>query len=100
MKADAFEQGAEQAVSLLRSLSHKGRLMILCQLAEGEKSVGTLVDNLDIGQAGVSQQLSLLRRDGIIAQRRDGRHIYYRLNDENAALVVQTLYALFCPQLP
>jgi len=100
MKADEFEQGAEQAVALLRSLSHKGRLMILCQLAEGEKSVSTLVGNLGLGQASVSQQLSLLRRDGIISQRREGRRIYYQLKDQNAACVVQTLYELFCPQKP
>lgn len=100
MKADEFQKGAEQAVSLLRSLSHKGRLMILCQLAEGEKSVSTLVETLQLEQASVSQQLSLLRRDGIIAQRRDGRRIYYRLSDENAEAVIQTLYDLFCPQLP
>ncbi|MGD8326171.1 MAG: metalloregulator ArsR/SmtB family transcription factor [Sphingomonadales bacterium] len=100
MKVNEFEQGAEAAVDLLRSLAHQGRLMILCQLIEGEKSVSTLTNQIGMRQASVSQQLSLLRREGIVSQRRDGRQVFYRLTDPNAGAVVKTLYDLFCPQKP
>ncbi len=87
---------AERAAEFLRALGHQNRLMILCSLAEGEKSVSELEDFLSIRQATVSQQLARLRGDGLVASRRNGKMIYYRLNSENARAVVGVVYELFC----
>ncbi len=87
---------AERAAGFLKALAHQNRLMILCSLAEGEKSVGQLEEFLSIRQATVSQQLARLRGDGLVATRRDGKTIYYRLNSDNARAVVGVVYELFC----
>ncbi len=87
---------AERAAEFLRALGHQNRLMILCSLAEGEKSVSELEDFLSIRQATVSQQLARLRGDGLVASRRNGKMIYYRLNSENARAVVSVVYELYC----
>lgn len=100
MKIKTFEEGADAAVQLLRALAHKGRLMILCQLVDAEKSVTDISTAVDQRQASVSQQLAILRREGLICPRRDGRTIYYRLADANTAAVIRTLYDLFCPDNP
>jgi ArsR family transcriptional regulator, virulence genes transcriptional regulator len=87
---------AERAAEFLRALGQQNRLMILCSLAEGEKSVSELEEFLSIRQATVSQQLARLRGDGLVASRRNGKMIYYRLNSENARAVVGVVYELFC----
>ena len=100
MKVQTFEEGADAAVQLLRALAHKGRLMILCQLVDEEKSVTDISNTLGHRQASVSQQLAILRREGLIRPRREGRTIYYHLADANTAAIIRTLYDLFCPELP
>ena len=70
--------------------------MILCHLGQGECSVGELEIKLGIAQSPLSQQLARLRRDGIVATRREAQTIFYRISDPNAAQIVQTLYTLFC----
>ncbi len=87
---------AERAADFLKALAHQNRLMILCSLAEGEKSVGELEEFLSIRQASVSQQLARLRGEGLVATRRDGKTIYYRLASESARAVVGVVYELFC----
>lgn len=87
---------AERAADFLKALAHQNRLMILCFLSEGEKSVSELEEFLSLRQATVSQQLARLRADGLVATRREGKTIYYRLASENARAVVGVVYELFC----
>lgn len=87
---------AEHATEFLKALAHQGRLLILCILAEGEKSVGELEEILSLRQPTVSQQLARLRADGLVAPRRDGKTIYYSLASEEARVVIGALYDVFC----
>lgn len=87
---------ARKASELLKALSHETRLLILCLLSEGEKSVSELEDILSMPQAAVSQQLARLRFDRLVTTRREGRMIYYSILDEEVSSVVETLYGLFC----
>ncbi len=89
-------ESASNASNFLKALSHEGRLMILCHLATGEKSVTDLENLLSARQAAVSQQLSRLRNEGLVAPRRDGKVIYYRLTDPRAVQILDLVYDLFC----
>jgi ArsR family transcriptional regulator len=87
---------AKSASDFLKALAHEGRLMILCHLVHGERTVGSLEQLLDARQPAVSQQLARLRLEGLVATRREGKTIYYRLGDERVAAVLHTLHGLFC----
>ena len=89
-------KNAEAASNFLKAISHEGRLMILCHLASGEKSVTELEDLLSARQAAVSQQLSRLRLEGLVIPRREGKAIYYRLADDRPRKVMEVVYDLFC----
>ena len=88
---------AEDAAAVLKSLSNPSRLLLLCQLVGGERSVGELEQALGLGQAYVSQQLARLRGEGIVTARRDGRAMLYSLKDPRIVPVLQALYDAFCP---
>ncbi len=87
---------AMDAAAYLKTLAHEGRLMILCHLGTGEKSVGELEDTLNVRQAAVSQMLARLRDEGLVSTRRDGKTIYYSLSDDKTIQVIGLLYSLFC----
>lgn len=87
---------AQVASAFLKALAHEGRLMILCYLSSGEKSVTELEKLLESRQAAVSQQLARLRLEGLVNSRRDGKTIYYSLSDPKAARLVGLVYDLFC----
>lgn len=87
---------AQTASDFLKAISHEGRLMILCALANGEKSVTEIEAMLATRQAAVSQQLSRLRLEGLVTARREGKQIYYRLTDDRARLIIERVYELFC----
>lgn len=87
---------ARDAAAYLKTLAHEGRLMILCHLGAGEKSVGELENLLSIRQAAVSQMLARLRDEGLVETRRDGKTIFYSLADNNTEQVIDLLYSLFC----
>lgn len=89
-------QRAAEASAYLKTLAHEGRLMILCHLGTGEKSVRELEDLLNIRQAAVSQMLARLRDENLVATRRDGKAIYYSLADSNTVQVIGLLHSLFC----
>lgn len=93
---DIMRRSVEEACELLKALSNRHRLLILCQLIEGEKSVGQLAEILGIRDSTTSQHLALLRRDRLIAGRRDGQVVWYRISSDKARNVVETLYANFC----
>lgn len=87
---------ARDAAAYLKTLAHEGRLMILCYLGSGEKSVGELEALLDMRQAAVSQMLARLREEDMVKTRRDGKTVYYSLANENTSRVIDLLYELFC----
>ncbi len=85
-----------RAAELLRSLSHPQRLLVLCALATGQKSVAQLRDELDIGQVPMSQQLMRLRADGLVDSRREGTTVFYRIVRPEVLVIVQALHDAFC----
>ena len=89
---------AAEAANFLKAISHEGRMMLLCHLASGEKSVTELEKLLSARQAAVSQQLSRLRLEGLVRPRRDGKTIYYSLADPRAAKLLDVVYNLFCKE--
>lgn len=89
-------KNAEAASNFLKAISHEGRLMILCHLASGEKSVTDLEDLLSSRQSAVSQQLTRLRLEGLVKPRRDGKTIYYSLMDDRPKQIMEVVYDLFC----
>ena len=91
-----FEESAAAAARLLRVLANERRMMILCQLSGGERSVGELLPLIGISQSALSQHLAVLRSDGLVATRREGLSIRYRIVDQAAAHVMTTLAAIFC----
>ncbi|SFG32372.1 transcriptional regulator, ArsR family [Roseobacter denitrificans OCh 114] len=93
---DKMAANAVEAANFLKAISHEGRLMILCHLASGEKSVTELETLLSARQAAVSQQLSRLRLEGLVTPRRDGKTIYYSLADDRPKQIMEVVYELFC----
>ncbi|MBJ7468542.1 MAG: helix-turn-helix transcriptional regulator [Rhodoferax sp.] len=91
-----MQQAAEQACRLLKVLSNPDRLMILCQLSQGEMRVGELEAALGIGQPTLSQQLTVLREEELVSTRREGKNIYYQLSSPQALALIEVLYAQFC----
>jgi len=96
LEIERMMRSACDASKFLKAISHEGRLMILCHLSTGEKSVTELEDLLSVRQAAVSQQLSRLRQEGLVTPRRDGKAIHYSLADDRAKKVLDVLYDLFC----
>lgn len=93
---DKMMKNATEAANFLKAISHEGRLMILCHLSTGEKSVTELEDLLSARQAAVSQQLARLRLEGLVVPRRDGKTIFYSLADDRSRQVIDLIYDLFC----
>ncbi|MCC5970513.1 MAG: winged helix-turn-helix transcriptional regulator [Pararhodobacter sp.] len=87
---------AQVASNFLKALAHEGRLLILCYLSSGEKSVTELENLLGSRQAAVSQQLARLRLEGLVNCRREGKAIYYSLGDPKAARMITLVYDMFC----
>jgi DNA-binding transcriptional ArsR family regulator len=91
-----MQAAAEGATELLKALANPHRLMIICQLVEGERSVGDLAELLGIRDSTVSQHLALLRKDGLVAARRDGQTIWYSIRSSPARAMLETLYRVYC----
>lgn len=89
-------ESASRASSLMKTLGHKDRLMILCHLAGGEKSVGQIADLLEISQSPLSQHLSRMRKEGLVNTRREAQTIYYSLKSGEVSRIIEVLYELFC----
>ena len=92
-----FAAKAGEAAAMLKALAHEARLMVLCQLVEGERSAGALQDMTSLSQSALSQHLARLREEGLVATRREAQTIFYRLADPNAARILGTLAAIYCP---
>ena len=91
-----MESAADRASDLLKALSNRHRLLIICQLIDGERSVGDLAEFLNLRDSTVSQHLALLRKDGLVAARRDAQTIYYSIASDPAREILKTLYQVFC----
>ena len=95
---DRFAGQAADAAAMLKLLSHEGRLMVLCHLAvAGEMAAGTLTQVCGLSQSALSQHLARLREQGLVATRREGQSIHYRIADARAARILDTLKDVFCP---
>ena len=91
-----MEAAADQASDLLKALSNRHRLLIICQLIDGEQSVGDLAAFLKLRDSTVSQHLALLRKDGLVSARRDAQTIYYSIESDPARELLKTLYQVYC----
>ena len=87
---------AGEVVSLLKVIGNPDRLMLLCQLLQGEYAVGELEEMLEIHQPTLSQQLGVLRKEGLVSTRRDGKYIYYTVSHPHVQVILDTLYRLYC----
>ena len=96
IEALAMSLAADKAAELLKSLANRHRLLIVCQLIEGERSVGELAEFLGIRDSTVSQHLALLRKDGVVAARREAQTIWYSISSEPARDVLAVLYRIYC----
>jgi len=93
-----LEANAIRACTLLKAMANPTRLIILCQIAHGERSVGDLAQAVGQRQSGLSQQLTLLRHNHLVVARRAGQNVYYSLASDDAASIMQTLYEILCRQ--
>lgn len=89
-------KAADKASALMKTLGHKGRLMVLCQLAGGEKSVGELSESLGMPQSPLSQHLSRMRKEGLVSTRREAQTIFYSLQADEVGKIIECLYGLYC----
>lgn len=91
-----MQAAAQRSSQLLKSLSHPDRLLLLCQLAQGEFCVQELEQKVGLGQPSLSQQLGILRKEQLVNTRREGKQIYYSIASEDALAILQLLYQRFC----
>ena len=96
MDIDILRSSADEASRLMKVLSNPDRLLLLCQLALGEKRVGELEELIGIVQPTLSQQLGVLRDENLVSTRREGKNIYYRIDSPEALAVMNVLYEQFC----
>ncbi len=94
--AEDMAAQSHRAAAFLKSLSHQARLLLLCHLVEGDKTVTELVSLMSLRQAAVSQHLARLRADGLVTARRDGKSVVYTITDDRALRVVGLLHEMFC----
>lgn len=95
---ERLRQAITEAVTALKVLANPERLLLLCQLSQGEASVGELAQRLDIRQPTLSQQLGVLRQDGVVCTRREGKHVIYRVSDPALLDILAVLERLYCPK--
>lgn len=99
MNLGELQARALRATGVLKAMSNPVRLLVLCQLAEGEKSVGELERVVDVSQSALSQHLALLRQRGLVQGRRDGQTIFYSLAGREAPALLAALYEVYCSQV-
>ncbi|MEZ5815244.1 MAG: metalloregulator ArsR/SmtB family transcription factor [Alphaproteobacteria bacterium] len=98
MDTKPIGKDVQAAVKVLKALSNERRLMVVCALYSGEKSVGALEEMVGLSQSALSQHLARLRRDGIVKTRREAQTIYYSLDSSSTERILGCLYDLYCPQ--
>jgi DNA-binding transcriptional ArsR family regulator len=98
MKPEELEARASTVTRFLKAMANPSRLLVLCQLADGEKSVGQLERAVGLSQSALSQHLAVLRREQVVKARRAGQNVFYLLASTEAAAVMNTLYEVFCQE--
>jgi DNA-binding transcriptional ArsR family regulator len=98
IETEVLRGAADDAVAALKLLANRERLLLLCQIAKGRSCVSDLEAELDIRQPTLSQQLGVLRRDGVVDTEREGKNIYYSIRDPRTLEILETLYRIYCPQ--
>lgn len=93
---EQMHRHADEAIAVLKAMASHNRLLLLCELSRGERSVGALAQSLELAQSVASQHLSLLRRDGVVSGRREAQTIYYRISDPRVQALMTTLFEQFC----
>ncbi len=93
-----MRDAAAEATAMLRALANEDRLLLLCALSQGERSVGELEALLDLHQPSLSQQLGVLRTEGLVSTRREGKYIFYSIDNPEVLALLKALYKLYCPQ--
>lgn len=96
LEMENMRSSAQEASQLLKSMSHPDRLMLLCQLTQGEYCVSDLEEKVGLNQPSLSQQLGVLRKEGIVKSRRDSKRVYYSINNKNALDILVLLYEKYC----
>lgn len=96
--AELMRQAASQAVTALKLLANEDRLLLLCHLSQQESSVSELEQALEIRQPTLSQQLGVLRSEGVVSTRREGKRIYYQVADARLLEMLSLMYRLYCPK--
>lgn len=100
IQIERMQAAADRACDLLKAMANRHRLLILCQLVQQERSVGELAAFLGIRDSGVSQHLTLLRKDGLVTARREGQTVWYSIASTEARTLLSTLYDAFCAPAP
>jgi len=93
---DEMEQNAERAAAFLKSIAHRHRLLVLCKLMAGDMTAGALGETLNVRPANMSQHLSWLKKEGLVASRREGTTVHYSLASPDVTPLISTLYEMFC----
>ena len=94
-----FAERADEVAAMLKALANRARLMVLCQLVErGEMRVGELVEAVGLSQSALSQHLAKMREEGLLAFRRDGKEVFYRIADARCEALLSTLHTLYCSE--
>lgn len=93
-----MREAASEATAMLRVLANEDRLMLLCELSQGERSVSELEESLDLHQPSLSQQLGVLRAENLVVTRREGKYIFYSIDDPAVLAILKVLYQLYCPK--
>jgi len=96
MQVEQLQANTARACSLLKSMANEARLLILCNLAQGEKSVSELQELIGLSQSALSQHLAVLRKENLVDTRRSAQMVYYRISNEDATAIMETLYQQFC----
>ncbi len=100
MDTETLRRHAKRAAALLRALSNENRMLLLCQLVEGEKTVKHLCELVGISQSAMSQHLARLRRDGLVTPSRDRQSVYYAVAGTDVMAILETLHAIYCQPRP
>ncbi|PLC49981.1 ArsR family transcriptional regulator [Pollutimonas subterranea] len=96
MTPEQLREHAGEACALLKTLANEDRLLLLCQLASARLNVSELAAITGIHQPTLSQQLSVLRQEGLVDTEKDGKYVYYRLANDNAVRIMRTLWDIYC----
>ncbi|MDV7103541.1 metalloregulator ArsR/SmtB family transcription factor [Vibrio sp. TH_r3] len=91
-----MQQNTQKVSELLKTMAHPERLMVLCQLTQGEVGVGELQQRSDLSQSAFSQHLTVLRKHGLINARKESQHVYYSLSDQRISALINNLHQLYC----